>query len=213
MPPKEISLDEEPGSETEVQGWIELAHETLDRFQHVAEETERHRAAHGCNAYHSGDGPLLGVLARAAEPARVLEVGTALGYSALWIAFAARKAIVETIESDREHVALARGTIARQGYADRITVLEGRAEDILPSLRAKHYDLVFYDADFPGPSELDQFHRILRRRGLLISANIFPGRHPNMGGLERATAYRKLLLEDPWLTAFAGSHKMLSVRS
>ena len=57
----------------------------------LREATLKHRAVHGCSAYPYDNGALLGALAAAANARRVLELGTALGYTALWFARARRR--------------------------------------------------------------------------------------------------------------------------
>jgi predicted O-methyltransferase YrrM len=196
----------EPTTPDAVEGWI--AEHTPDRFRHVAEASHAHRERHGrnCDVYPSGSGPLLGVLAAAANARRVLELGSGLGYSTLWLAFGAGPgADVETIDEDAEHIRLARENFEQAGLAERITVHEGRGRDVLPALTGP-YDLVFADSD-PAEYELDLEHfvRLVRPGGLLVSANLFLGRFdPKLPGLEQAAAYRRRLVTDErFLTAFA----------
>lgn len=203
----------EPTTASAVLAWIETQTREHDRFAHVARATEEHRLAHGCDTYHSGDGPLLGVLAAATGAKRILEVGCGLGYSALWLAYGASPdGVVETIELDPGHASLARELLVKEGFADRITVHEGRSEDVVPRL-VPPFDMAFYDASVPTPGDLDEFARLVRGGGLLVTSNLFLGQHdPNMPGLEEGARYRMRLLEDgQWLTSFAGA-KAISVR-
>ena len=62
---------------------------TTDPFANILSTTNTHRAQHGCGAYPYDKGTLLGVLAAAVKATRIIEVGTALGYSALWLAHGA----------------------------------------------------------------------------------------------------------------------------
>src|SRR5271168_730671 len=84
--------------------------------------TNTHRARHGCGAYPYRNGPLLAALAGAANARRILELGTALGYTALSFATGASDATVDTIERDPEHARIARENIAAAGMDHRITV-------------------------------------------------------------------------------------------
>mgnify|MGYP002555139496 CR=1 FL=1 len=80
------------------------------------------------------------------RPHRVLEIGTAIGYSALLLAAnGAADAHVTTLELSEERAALAHGFIARSSYADRIEILQGDAGELLTKL-AGPYDFVFIDA-------------------------------------------------------------------
>ncbi len=86
-----------------------------DPFAKIRTATNAHRARHGCGAYPYDNGPLLAALAAAANARRILELGTALGYTALSFASGAPDATVDTIERDPEHVQLARDNIAAAG--------------------------------------------------------------------------------------------------
>jgi predicted O-methyltransferase YrrM len=205
--------EREPTSEKAVSEWIESALEAVDPFREVALATERHRVEHKCDAYHTGDAHLLGLLAASVRARRVLEIGGALGYSALWLAYgSAPDGVVETIESDASHADLIRAHAAQYGFGERIRVLEGRDDAILPSL-APPYDLVFYDAYIPSPDLVDHFERLVRRGGVVVASNIFLGRYiPDSPDLAQGAAFRKRMLEDPgWQTSFANG-KLVAVR-
>jgi predicted O-methyltransferase YrrM len=166
----------------------------VDPFADIRAATVQHRAHHGCGAYPYGNGPLLGALAGAANARRILELGTALGYTALWFAHGAPEAVVDTIERDAEHVRLAREHAAARGLAGRIVVHSGDFASTLQRLDPG-YDVAFFDGFTPTPAILAELRRLLRPRGLLISANLTHG--------GEAVAYRDALLDaDAWLTAF-----------
>lgn len=163
----------------------------------------------------SGSGPVLGTLAAAADARRILEVGCGLGYSALWLAFgSSTDGRVETIECDATHAGLAREHFAREGFAERIAVLDGRAVDLLPGLTGP-YDLIFCDS---GPDEYaaypDHFLRLLKPGGLLITSNLFLGQYSlDIPGLDQAAAYREWLLrEERLVTALLRGGMAISVR-
>src|SRR5580700_37812 len=119
-----------------------------DPFAKVKAATDAHRARHGCGAHPYDNGPLLAALAAAANARRILELGTALGYTALSFASGAPGATVDTVERDAEHVQLARDNIAASGMDHRITVHEGDFAAILPTLDPG-YDVVFFDGGTP----------------------------------------------------------------
>lgn len=132
--------------------------------------TDRHRAEHACWAYPHADGRVLGVLAAAVDAKRILELGTALGYTALWLAHGAANAHVDTLERDPQHVTLARAAIEEAGYAARIRVHEGELASVLPTLQPG-YDMAFFDGYAPTLADLAELRRLLRTGGLLVSAN------------------------------------------
>jgi predicted O-methyltransferase YrrM len=145
-----------------------------DPFAHVREATLKHRAKHGCGAWPYGNGPMLGVIAGAADARRILECGCALGYTSLSFAHGAPKAKIDTIERDLEHVALARENIAAAGMEKRIKVHEGDFLKILPALDGE-YDVAFFDGHTPAPALLSAIKKLLRTGGTLITANLNHG--------------------------------------
>src|SRR5579875_3055496 len=122
-----------------------------DPFAMIRAATDAHRARHGCDAYPYANGPLLTVLAAAVHARRILELGTALGYTALSFASGAPDATVDTIERDPEHVRLARDTIAAAAMDHRISVHEGDFASVLPTLDPG-YDVAFFDGQTPVPA-------------------------------------------------------------
>ena len=145
-----------------------------DPFAHVRKATEQHRARHGCDAYPYDNGPLLSALAAAVQARRILELGTALGYTALSFAHGAPNSTVDTIERDPEHVALARDHIAAAALDHRITVHEGDFASVLPTLDPG-YDLAFFDGHTPVPALHTALRKLLRTGGTLITANLNHG--------------------------------------
>src|SRR6185503_19398864 len=107
---------------------------SADPFAHLREATLKHRAKHGCGAYPYGNGPLLSALAAATGAKRIIECGSALGYTSCSFAHGAPKAKIDTIERDPEHVRLARENFAAAGYDKRIAVHEGDFAKVLPTL-------------------------------------------------------------------------------
>ena len=105
-----------------------------DPFAKIRNATNAHRAQHDCSAFPYSNGPLLAALAGAANARRILELGTALGYTALSFASGAPGATVDTVERDPEHVQLARENIAAAGLDHRIIVHEGEFATVLPTL-------------------------------------------------------------------------------
>lgn len=205
----------EPTTPQAVSDWVAKQTRAADRFRHVFDASVAHRNQHGCDVYPSPDAPLLGVLAASTRAQRILEVGCGLGYSALWLAWGAGDdAVVETVEHDRDHAQLARQQVAAEQMTGRVRVLEGWGRTILPSLQGP-YDLAFFDGD-PAESlvDLEQFERVLRPGGLLVSANLFLGQYvPDLPGLDQTAKYRELILRsERWLTAYLNNGYALSVR-
>ena len=89
---------------------------------------------------------LLKVIMRLKEPARVLEIGTAVGYSSCVFADCCDCSVL-TIESDEEAAKAARTNIDNLGFADQVKVLVGDAREVLIGLdAAESFDILFIDA-------------------------------------------------------------------
>ncbi len=116
---------------------------------------------------------LLRLLLALKRPKRILEVGTAVGFSALFMAeYAPADARITTIENYEKRISEAREHIKQAGRTDQITLLAGDAAQILPTLDDA-YDLIFMDAAkgqylFFLPEAL----RLLGAEGVLVSDNV-----------------------------------------
>ncbi len=106
---------------------------------------------------------------------RVLEIGTCLGYSAVWIARALPEdGTLETIELDDERADQAQDWFEKASVDDKVEILRGKALGVLPTLPTKRYDAVFIDADKETMlTYLDFGTRLLRHNGVLLADNVF----------------------------------------
>ena len=148
-----------------------------EQFRFIQDMTREHRIKHKCMAYTYSDGQGLIELAKIFKPGHILELGTALGYTACCLAAADGNCLVDTIEGDPEHVKIARDNIVRLGLAGRIRVYEGDFIEVINTL-PDYYDIIFFDGLAPEPSFLLELHRKLREEGALICANLhFAGSH------------------------------------
>lgn len=154
---------------------------------------------------------LLRVLLASQRPRSILEVGTAIGYSAIVMAQSCDAAIV-TVERDDTRAAEALQNIRRAGYADRVTLLQGDAFDILPTLN-EPFDLVFMDAaKGQYPNFLELVLPLVKTGGLLFSDNVFfqglvagpeHVKHKLRTMIVRLREYNQLIADHPQLdTAF-----------
>ncbi|HJW39607.1 MAG TPA: class I SAM-dependent methyltransferase [Rhizomicrobium sp.] len=139
-------------------------------FDFIQKATRRHRLRHWCSAYAFKDGAGLIDIARRYSPARIVELGTALGFTACCLASCGKAVRVDTIEGDPRHAALAQSNIEAAGLAERITVHLGRFEDVLRSLPGR-YDMAFFDGGPPSIPIIEQLHTLLGDDGVLICAN------------------------------------------
>ncbi len=107
------------------------------------------------------------------KPKRILEIGTAVGYSAIcFTKFLAEDGIIDTIEREHERVIEAKENIKKAEVEDKIHIFEGDAVEILPTFQDK-YDVVFIDAaKGKYPFFLSQALRMLEKNGIILADNI-----------------------------------------
>jgi predicted O-methyltransferase YrrM len=145
-----------------------------DPFANIQAETLQHRKQHGCGAYSFEDGPALIRLANEQQPSRVLELGTALGYTACCLAHGSPNAHVDTIEGDSYHIRLARKQIAQHGLSSLISVHHGDFDIVLTGLQPG-YEMAFFDGFAPPLDTILCMRKLLVTGGLLICANLHLG--------------------------------------
>ena len=118
-------------------------------------------------------GNLLKVLLQLVQPERILEVGTAVGYSSILMSEnMPEKCTITTIENYDKRIPVARNNFKRAGKENVITLIEGDALEVLKTLEGP-YDFIFMDAA-KGQyiNYLPDIKRVLRKGGLLISDNV-----------------------------------------
>jgi predicted O-methyltransferase YrrM len=159
----------------EILDWVNRIHSPHDEALSRAFETPTRL---GFPPIHVGpsEGKLLGSLLRLVRAERVVEVGTLVGYSAIWIARALPPSgRLWTVESDMDHANAARTNLMEAGLLDNVGILVGQALDILPTLvRLGPFDAVFLDADKENYSAYGAWAATnLRPGGLLLADNAF----------------------------------------
>jgi len=119
-------------------------------------------------------GELLFILAGAIKAQSILEIGTATGYSAIYLARGceSENGRVITLELDSSKAARARVNFEKAGMMDRVEVIEGDALEVLDSLDDE-FDLIFIDIEKNDyPKALPDCGRLLRKGGLLVADNV-----------------------------------------
>ncbi len=116
---------------------------------------------------------LIRVLLTLGQPKQILEVGTAIGFSALFMSeYAPDDCHITTIEKYEKRIPLARENFRKSGREHRFTLLEGDAAAILPTLTGQ-FDLIFMDAAKGQYLHfLSDVLRLLAQGGILISDNV-----------------------------------------
>jgi len=138
-------------------------------------------------------GPLVGRLlynlAKATQSRKILEIGTAIGYSGIWLARAVAplKGSVTTIDMDPERVKIAKKNISDAGLERTVKVIEGNALKVLPIMK-EEFDMIFLDSDKDVyPDAFKMSIPMLRKGGLFIADNALWGGDVAKGGKSKDT--------------------------
>ncbi len=107
------------------------------------------------------------------KPKKILEIGTAVGYSAMCFSeYLQEGGKIDTIERDEERIKEAKQNIVKVGVEEKINIYEGDAVEILPTLNEK-YDMIFIDAaKGKYPFFLKEALRMLNENGVIFADNI-----------------------------------------
>ena len=139
---------------------------------------------------------------------RILEIGTAVGYSAICFSeFLEPNGVIDTIERDEERIKEAKENIKIIDDNKKINIYEGDAVEILPTINEK-YDMIFIDAaKGKYPFFLKEALRLLKKDGIIFADNIlYKGyvmsdynKHKQRTAVTHLREYIKLTTEDPRL--------------
>ncbi len=135
---------------------------------------------------------LIEILLKIMGAEKVLEIGTAIGYSAIRMSLAS-DAEITTIELSKEMAEIAEKNISRAGLSEKIKVLCGDAKEKLPQIEGEGiFDLIFVDA---AKGQYMEFFphcmRLLRKGGALISDNIL---YKGMTATDELVVRRKITI-------------------
>jgi predicted O-methyltransferase YrrM len=136
----------------------EALEDRLQRFRNVEPETAE----------------LLGVLVRAMQARRVLEIGTSNGYSTIWLADAAETVggSVVSLEVEAERTEMARSNLDEAGVLGLVELRTEDAGEFLAAAGDDAWDLIFLDAERPAyVGYWPDLVRVLRPNGLLVVDN------------------------------------------
>lgn len=117
----------------------------------------------------------LKVMLEIKRPAKILEIGTAVGFSAILMGnYSPEECHITTIENYEKRIPIARANFARAGMEQKITLLEGDALEIMKGMSDDAgFDFVFMDAaKGQYPAYLEQVMRFLVPGGILITDNV-----------------------------------------
>lgn len=136
-------------------------------------ELEKYAELNHVPIIHPEVAQLIRVLISITKPKRILEIGTAIGYSALVMASAMEKdGKVISIEKRDDMTGLAEKNIHDNGYSNMIEIIKGEAEEVLPNIDDK-FDFIFIDA---AKGQYMEFFphciRNLADGGIILSDNV-----------------------------------------
>ena len=116
---------------------------------------------------------VIGKILSEKKPNKILEIGTAVGYSAICFSeYLADRGKIDTIERDSERIKEAKINVKNMNLENKINIFEGDAVEILPNLQEK-YDVVFIDAaKGKYPFFLKEALRMLEDKGIIFADNI-----------------------------------------
>lgn len=156
-------------------------------------------------------GAQLAVIAAATAATNIIEIGTGLGVSGMWLLSGAPDAILTTIDSELDYQQQARKAFLDAGIAaNRVRLIAGRAADVLPRMNEGSYDIVFIDADPAHVIEyVEHGLRMVRKGGtVLIAHALWRGRVADPAQRDDTVAGFRLLL-----TEIAASDAVISALS
>lgn len=182
----------------------------IDRLANRGDEKlrklERRGRDEGWPIVGAAEGSFLHVLAKGIGARRVLELGTAIGYSGTWLARAlAPDGELITVEGNPETARIARGNFETLGVGSRVTILVGKAQEVIEDLRGP-FDFIFNDIDKAGyPAVLEPCIERLRVGGLLVTDNVLwdgdVARSDRSAETKAIREYNERLAKDPRMIA------------
>ncbi len=140
-------------------------------------ELEQHGRADGIPIVDRATGRFLSVLVHAMQANRILEIGTAYGYSTLWMALAMPPAgHIWTIDPDMERTEIARSFLDRAGIGAAVEIVNQPALEILRNAPFRNLDVVFVDGlKTEYEAYVEAAVPLLKRSGLIVVDNCLWG--------------------------------------
>ena len=149
---------------------------------------------------------VIGNILKDNKPKRILQIGTAVGYSAICFSkYLSKDGVIDTIERDENRIKQANDNISKLGLENQIYIHSGDAVEILPTLNEK-YDVIFIDAaKGKYPFFLKESERLLKPHGIIFADNIlYKGyvmsdynKHKQRTAVRNLREYIKEVTEDP----------------
>ena len=159
----------------------------------------QHSVELGIEAVQPSVGAHLALLAAASGAKNIVEIGTGVGVSGLWLLSGAPDAVLTTIDAELDFQQHARRAFTEAGIAaNHVRLIGGRALDVLPRMNEGSYDIVLVDADPAGVVEyVEHGLRLVRQGGTVVVAHaLWRGKVADPANREEATEGYRLLLRE-----------------
>jgi len=159
----------------------------------------QHSIELGVEAISPATGAQLALVAAAARATNIIEIGTGVGVSGLWMLTGAPSATLTSIDYETDHQDSARAAFLAAGIpSNRIRLITGRALEVLPRMNEGSYDIVLVDADAQSVIEyVEHALRLARPGGIVLVPHALwhdKVADPAQRG-ETVTGFRSLLRE------------------
>jgi len=192
--------------EKEIESYLESL---LPASSKSAENLEKNAEANHVPIIHRNSMHMINLILKMKQPERILEVGTAIGYSALRMLEEAPKANIITIEKDDKRYQEAITNIRKQKHENQIEVVLGDAAEVMQELAEKklQFDVIFIDAA-KGQYHVyfDLADKMLKPGGILITDNVLfrgmvyateevPKKYKTL--VRKLRAYNEMLMNHP----------------
>ena len=146
--------------------------ELIPENKGLLKEIEKYAYENNVPVVHPEVAQLLKVLIKIGKPNRILEVGTAIGYSALVMASCKEDIEIITVERREDMIEIAQENIEKCGFHNKIKIVKGDAQDVLGDIEGK-FDFIFLDA---AKGHYKEFYlnliKNLNKGGIIVSDNI-----------------------------------------
>lgn len=151
---------------------IKFIREMTPKFEYPLNEIEKYARKNYIPIAKPEVAAFLNFIVKVKKPQNILEIGTAVGYSTIIMAKAYSKTHIVTIERDINLAEMAKENFKKAGIEDKIEIICGEAQEVLPNL-SKKYDLIFVDAAKGHYREFyEESKRLLSKGGIFVWDNV-----------------------------------------
>lgn len=152
---------------------VEYIRGLIEEESEILRELEEYAHENNVPIVQSEVGNFLRFMVSVHKPKKILELGTAIGYSAILMCLATdKKCDITSIERDKRMFDIAKSNVVRAGLEDKISIIEGDCIEVLQTLQDS-YDMIFMDA---GKGHYNEFLpyclKLLNKNGIIIADNV-----------------------------------------